>query len=160
MRNEHIYRVNASSTIARSGIATAEEIQPSIIFSAPPEFRGQAGHWTPEHLFVAGVASCYVSTFSGMADVSKFEFLSLNLEAEAILGKDEKGWRFTQVVLRPRLKIAQDTDRERANRLLHKAEEACLVARSLNCLITLEPEVAIEEEMLESEKMGESIPIT
>jgi len=160
MKNEHIYRVNASSTVPRSGIATAEEIQPSIIFSAPPEFRGQAGQWTPEHLFVAAVASCYVSTFSGMADVSKFEFLSLNLEAEAIVGKDEKGWLFTQVILRPRLKIAQDTDRERANRLLRKAEEGCLVARSLNCRITLEPEVAIEEEMLESEKMGESIPIT
>ena len=160
MKNEYIYRVNASSTITRSGIATAEEIEPSIIFSAPPEFRGQAGLWTPEHLFLAGVASCYVSTFSGMADVSNFEFLSLILEAEAMVGKDEKGWLFTQVILRPRLKIAQDTDVERANRLLRKAEEACLVARSLNCPITLEPEVAIEEEVLEAEKMGESIPIT
>jgi hypothetical protein len=43
----HKYRIRATSTTVRSGLAVADGIEPSIAFSAPPEFKGQAGHWTP-----------------------------------------------------------------------------------------------------------------
>ena len=160
MEKQYVYRVSAASTAVRSGVATADEIQPSIVFSAPAEFQGEAGRWTPEHLFLASVAGCFVSTFSGMAQFSKFEFLSLDLEVEGLLSKEEEGWRFTQVNLHPRLKIAQEKDRERANRLLEKAEKTCLIVRSTNSKVILEPELIVEEEVLEGEKMGNSIPIS
>ena len=160
MENQYIYRVNASSTTLRSGIAVAEEIEPSITFSAPPEFQGEPGHWTPEHFFVAAVAGCFISTFSGIAHFSKFEFLSLELETEGTIAKDEGGWRFTQVTLRPRLKIAQEKDLDRAKRLLEKAERSCLVVRSLTTLVTMEPDIVLEEEFIERQKMGNSVPIS
>ena len=160
MEKKYVYRVTAASTAALSGIATAEEIQPSIVFSAPPEFQGEAGRWTPEHLFLASVAGCFVSTFSGMARFSKFEFLLLDVEVEGVLSKQEEGWRFTQVSLQPRLKIAREKDLDRANRLLEKAEKTCLVVRSINSKVILEPKVIVEEEVLEREKMGNSIPIS
>ncbi len=148
MDTTHKYRIRATSTAVRSGLAVAEGMEPSVAFSAPPEFQGRAGHWTPEHFFVAAVASCFVSTFSGMALNSKFEFVSLELEAEGILGQDQAGWRFREVVLRPRLTIAQTEDKERGNRLLHKAEKNCLVARSLACPVVLEPAVIIAEQLM------------
>ena len=160
MEKQYVYRVTAASTAVLSGFATAEEIQPSIAFSAPPEFQGEAGRWTPEHLFLASVAGCFVSTFSGMAQFSKFEFLLLDLEVEGVLSKEEEGWRFTQVSLQPRLKIAQGKDLDRANRLLEKAETTCLIVRSVNSKVVLEPELVVDEEVLEREKMGNSIPIT
>ncbi len=148
MDTTHKYRIRATSTAVRSGLAVAEGMEPSVAFSAPPEFQGRAGHWTPEHFFVAAVASCFVSTFSGMALNSKFEFVSLELEAEGILGQDQAGWRFREVVLRPRLTIAQTEDKERGNRLLHKAEKNCLVARSLACPVVLEPAVIMAEQLM------------
>jgi organic hydroperoxide reductase OsmC/OhrA len=160
METQYVYRVSASSTTLRSGVAVAEEIQPSIAFSAPPEFQGEPGRWTPEHFFLASVAGCFVSTFSGIANFSRFEFLSLELETEGTIEKDEVGWRFTRVNLRPRLKIPLEKDRERANRLLEKAEKTCLVARSLTSRIVLEPEVLVEEELVERQEMGNSFPVT
>ena len=160
MEKEYIYCVSAASTAVRSGVATAEKIQPSIAFSAPPEFQGEAGQWTPEHLFLASVAGCFVSTFSGMAQFSKFEFLSLDLEVRGVLSKEEAGWRFAQINLHPRLKIAQEKDRERASRLLEKAEKMCLIVRSINSKVILEPELIVEEEVLEREKMGDPVPIS
>ena len=154
MEHQYTYRVKASSTTLRSGLASANGIESPIKFSAPPEFQGEAGCWTPEHLFVAAVAGCFVSTFSGIANASKFEFISLDLEVEGVLQKEEGGWRITQINLRPRLKIALQKDVERANRLLEKAEKSCLVARSLNSRIVLEPEVLVEEVPVEHEKMG------
>lgn len=161
MERQYIYRVSGVATTVRSGTLTADEIQPTIAFSAPPEFYGQAGQWTPEHLLMASVAGCFISTFSGIAEFSKFEFLSLNIEIEGILEKDETGWRFTRILLHPRLKIAQnDSDRERANRLLQKAEKSCLITRSLGCPTVLEPEVEVMEEVVESQKIGSAISIT
>lgn len=160
METIHSYRVKAFSTKVRSGVVAVEGIESSISFSAPPEFRGLAGHWTPEHLLVTAAASCYVSTFSGIAEVSRFEFLSLDLEAEGILRKEEGGWRFSAVNLRPRVKIAREEDRERALRLLEKAEKGCLIARSLNCSIAVTPEIKVEEELLQREKPGSSASLS
>jgi organic hydroperoxide reductase OsmC/OhrA len=160
MEKQYVYRLSASSTTLRSGMVVVEEVQPSIPFSAPPEFQGEPGRWTPEHLFLASIAGCFVSTFSGIANFSKFEFLSLELELEGKIEKDEGGWRFTRVHLRPRLKIALVKDRERATRLLEKAEKTCLVARSLTSQIILEPEIFVEEELLEQQKMENSFPVT
>ena len=148
MGGHHEYRVKAIATTVRSGVLTADGINPGIAFSAPPEFNGQAGQWTPEHLFVSAVASCYVSTFSGSAEASKLPFVSFELEAEGILAKDEGGWRFTEVVLSPHLLIASEEDRERAMRVLQKAGKYCLVARSVACPVRLEPVITVEAEVL------------
>ena len=150
MNTTHKYRIGATSTTVRSGVAVAQGIEPSIAFSAPPEFQGLAGHWTPEHFLVAAVASCFVSTFSGMAFNSNLEFHSLELETEGIIAQDQAGWRFREVVLRPRLTIAREEDKERGNRLLHKAEKNCLVGRSLACPIVLEPALIIAEHAVAS----------
>ena len=79
-----------------------------------------------------------------MSLVSKFDFLSLELSTEAILQRDEGGWRFTRVILRPRLTIQIEKDRDRGLRLMEKAEKVCLVARSLSCPTALEPDIVVE----------------
>jgi len=84
----------------------------------------------------------------------------LDLETEGILTRDAEGWRFTQINLRPRLNIAQEKDRERAGRLLEKAEKKCLIIRSLSCETALQPEIVVQEEFLERLKLGNSIPIS
>jgi organic hydroperoxide reductase OsmC/OhrA len=145
MNGTHEYRIRANSTVVRSGFAIAEGIEPSIAFSAPPEFKGVTGHWTPEHFFVTAVASCYVSTFSGIAFNSNFGFFSLEVEAVGTLAQDKSGWRFGEVVLRPRLTIGSEEHREKGIRLLHKAKENCLVGKSINCPVVLEPALIIQE---------------
>jgi peroxiredoxin-like protein len=143
----HVYRVNAVSTIARSGVATAEGIQPSVIFSAPPEFQGVIGVWTPEHFLVAAVASCYVSTFSGISENSHFSYASLHLETEGVLEKLDEALQFAKIILRPILRIENEDLKERALRILEKAEKGCLVARSLKCPVELQPEIVVAPEM-------------
>jgi len=133
MEAHHEYRVNALCAGPRKGVVQSEGVLPSISFSAPPEFLGEAGRWTPEHFLVAAVASCFVSTFSGIAEKSRLEFSSFNLDAEGVLGNEEGIWRFTEIKLRPVVAVLKEEDRDRAIRLLEKAEKSCLIARSLQC---------------------------
>jgi peroxiredoxin-like protein len=140
------YRVHAFGAGGRNGVVSAEGVLSSISFSAPPEFLGEPGRWTPEHFLVAAVASCFVSTFSGMAEKSRLEFASFNMDAEGVLGNEDGIWRFTEIKLRPVVASLNEEDRDRIIRLLGKAEKSCLIARSLQCKVVLFPAVKIQEE--------------
>lgn len=146
MEATHSYEVRAKCTRLRSGVVASDVVPRPICFSAPPEFQGESGVWTPEHFFVASIVSCYVSTFSGMSHSSRFDFVSLEVKAEGTMEKDSGGWKFTDVKLHPSLKIAREEDRERGNRLLEKAERSCLIARSISARIDLEPVISVAAE--------------
>ena len=147
MEAHHEYRVNAFGAGGRSGVVHAEGVLSSISFSAPPEFLGEPGRWTPEHFLVAAVASCFVSTFSGIAEKSRLGFASFNLDAEGVIGNEDGIWRFTEIKLRPVVTVLKEEDRDRAIRLLEKADKSCLIARSLQFKVVLFPTVKIEEEL-------------
>ncbi|HZS03949.1 MAG TPA: OsmC family protein [Blastocatellia bacterium] len=124
---------------------------PTIGVAAPPEFKGHEGAWTPEHLYVASVNSCFVTTFLAVAELSKIEFTSFACHARGRLEKEEgRGYRITGITLWPKLVIRHEHDAERAARLLEKAGENCLISNSINTAVTLEPEITSEgvEELL------------
>jgi len=141
METVHKYEVLAKATRVRSGVVGSDSIAQPIHFSAPPEFAGEPRVWTPEHFFVASVVTCFVSTFSSLASLMKFSFVSLAVEAEGTLEKEVAGWKFTGIKLRPVLKVSEGKDSERGAWLLNKAEQTCLIARSVNAEISLEPTI-------------------
>ena len=143
MENTYLYRASAIWTMRRRGIASAEDVPRTINFSSPPEFQGEPGLWTPEHLLVASVATCFLATFRAVAENSKLQVIRLEVEAEGVLEKQEGGFRFTHVVVRPRLTIADAADQERAQRLLEKAERACLISRSLSSQVEMQATVEV-----------------
>jgi len=99
---------------------------------APPEFKGHEGVWTPEHLFVAAVNSCFMTTFLAIAENSKLDFVSFKADAKGKLEKvDGQGLIMTEVVLRPKLIISHSRDAERAGCILEKAEKHCLISNSI-----------------------------
>jgi peroxiredoxin-like protein len=144
MNTTYRYVTSAKWTRTRRGLLEAEGL-PRIEFSAPPEFHGEAGLWTPEHLFLASIVSCYVATFRAIAENSHFEFEALAVAAEGTLEKDDAGLRFTTVLLRPILTVGTEEHRERAVRLLAKAERGCLIARSVSSSIVLLPTVEVNQ---------------
>jgi peroxiredoxin-like protein len=148
MNDTHTYHVTAKWEAGKNGIVSAKEIHPPIHFSAPPEFKGEAGVWTPEHFLLAAVGSCFVATFYAIATKSKLEFVSLQLCVEGRLGEFEGKLRFTEIVLQPSLMIAYNNELEQAKRILEKANEGCLIARSLACPVRMEHLVRPAEELL------------
>ena len=146
MEAVHKYEVRAKSTRPRCGVVASDAIPQPIIFSAPPEFSGKPRVWTPEHFFLAALVSCFVATFSGMSDLSRFNYVSLEVDTEGTLEKDAGGWKFTQLRLFPDLKVAREEDRQRGAQLLEKAERTCLIARSITARVTLEPTIKVVSE--------------
>ena len=137
------YITVAVRTEARNGEVSGVPEIPATLFSAPPEFKGKEGVWTPEHFFTAAIATCFITTFDAIAEFSRLSFEGLKVSAEGMLEKAEGGYRFTEVRLHPQLTINSDADRERALRLLDKAEHACLISRSVSSKIVMQPEIFV-----------------
>jgi len=145
MEKRYSYRAHAHWTMHKRGILDVEEIPRTINFAAPPEFGGEPGLWTPEHMLLGSVATCYVATFRAIAEASKLLCDRMEVFVEGTIEKQEGGFRFTQIVVKPTVGIEKEEDRERAERLITKAERACLISRSLSCAVTVNAKIEIEE---------------
>ncbi len=144
MQKKLTYRTTAHWTMHKRGIVEAESVPRTINFAAPPEFGGEPGLWTPEHLLLSAVSTCFVATFRAVAEASKLDFHGMEVEVEGIVEKQEGGYRFTKIIVRPTATIHEEVDRERMGRLLEKAERICLIGRSVLATIVLEPKIVVE----------------
>ena len=143
MLKSYSYKSAAHWTNHKRGIVEAEAVPLTINFAAPPEFGGEPKLWTPEHLLLAAVSTCYVATLRAVAEALKLAFEGVEVPVEGKVEKLEGGFKFTRITLRPVVTIHQEKDRERIGRLLEKAEHVCLVSRSLDCTIALEPSIVV-----------------
>ncbi len=145
MQTQYKYQASASWTLHRHGFVKAgDDVPATLDFSVPPEFGGEGGLWTPEHLLLAAVASCFVATVRGMAGKSNLDFQTIEITVEGTIEKKEGSLRFTKIILHPEALICREEDRARATRLLEKAEQGCLIARSLSAEIEMQPKIWIE----------------
>ena len=113
---------------------------PDLASAPPRDFDGPGDAWSPEHLLLAAVGTCFLFTLRAVAQASRVEFTGLTLSGEGTVDRRDGTTRFTEIVLRPRLTLPLGGDRERALRVMEKAERACLVSASLSTPIRLEPQ--------------------
>lgn len=137
----HNYSVRALA--APNGVVTVrskdlEDIQST----APPEFNGPPGNWSPETLFVASIADCFVLTFRAIAAASKLEWLEIDCAGDGVLEKTAEGLCFTRIDLEVSLRVPSGANNERVQRLLEKAEQSCLVTNSLKTPVHLRTSIA------------------
>lgn len=140
-----VFQVEVESTTQHGGLLRSAGLPPLEV-AAPPNFHGPGGVWTPEHLFVASVNACFMTTFLAIAENSKLEVASFTSSAEGKLERLEQlGYQMTGIVLRPKLMIKDSKDLDRAARVLDKAKRRCLISKSVKSVVTMEPEIFHEQ---------------
>jgi peroxiredoxin-like protein len=139
----HDYHVNVRATGPRGGVLEAPlDDLPELQVSSPPEFDGPGHIWSPEHLLVAAVASCLMTTFHSIAARSGVDVLEYTDHSSGHLQRAENGlYSIDTIVLRPEVLVSAESNVDRALRLLEKAEAVCLIGRSIKSEVVLEPSV-------------------
>ena len=140
----HHYRARVTDSVNTYAIASSDRL-PNLRTSPPEEYGGPGDAWTPEHLLVASVESCFVFTFRAFARMSQIGVVQLNVDATGTVGRQEGVTRFTEIVLRPTIVVASGSDHDRVRRLVERSEKACLVAASLNTPVIIEPRIVDSE---------------
>jgi organic hydroperoxide reductase OsmC/OhrA len=134
------YDVRTRWTERRRGVLAAQG-KPALEVASPPEFKGHPGVWTPEDLLVAAVSACTMTTFLSFAERRDIGLVAYECDATGTLEMVEGKFRFSRVVLRPRIVVARQEDIPRALTAFHDAEAACLIANSLLTKVEGVPEI-------------------
>ncbi len=138
------YEVKVNWKKDRKGILCSRNLQSKIEVATPPEFpKGIAGVWSPEHLMVAAVNSCLMTTFLAVAENSKFDFINFESSANGKLEKIDGKYVISEIILSPIVSIADPEDKSKAEKVLQKAETACIISNSIKSKIIFEPQVKI-----------------
>lgn len=151
----HYYKVDINWENNRKGIMCSPELNKKngvcIEVATTPEFpKGMEGIWSPEHLLVAAVSSCLMTTFLAIAENSTLEFANFSCEAKGKLETVEGQLMISEILLKPTVVIHDEMLKNKALRIVKKAKDACLIARSVNSKITTEITIKVKPLLIES----------
>lgn len=149
---DHHYAVRVTWTGAQAGgtrdyksysreYRAAFDGKPSITGTADPAFGGDPALHNPEDMLVLALSSCHMLSFLALAGLEGLEVVAYEDAASGTMQQEGRGGRFTEVVLRPRVKLAPGSDLARAEALHEAAHKTCFIANSVNFPVRHEAEV-------------------
>ena len=116
--------------------------KPVVLGSSDPHFRGDAARYNPEELLVASLSACHLLWYLHLCASHGIVVVEYRDEARGEMAEESGAGRFTAVVLRPRVKVAEGSDRQKAMVLHEEAHRLCFIANSVNFPVSCEPAVA------------------
>jgi len=153
---EHFYAVNLQWT-GNLGQGTANyraysrnhEIsapgKSTVLASSDPAFRGDDSRYNPEDLLVASLSACHMLSYLHLCAVAGIVVTDYQDQAKGTMVETEDGGgHFTQVTLRPAVKVAAGADTDLAQQLHEKAHHLCFIASSVNFPVLCEPSVEVD----------------
>jgi organic hydroperoxide reductase OsmC/OhrA len=140
---QFFFEVNLNYLAGTRGILSAKDAEGTLHVATPPEFGGQGKPWTPEHFFLSSISGCFMTTYLVFA--KKFQFAISNFECNAIGQVEiaEGKYKFTNINLFPKIYIADESLREKANLAVEKTHKYCLITNSLNAAVFYHTEVLV-----------------
>ena len=123
--------------------------RPDLPGSSDPAFRGDVGRWNPEQLLVASLSQCHLLWYLHLASVNGIVVVGYeDAPTGTMIEQHDGGGEFREVVLRPRVTIAQG-DPALAAELHGRVGDVCFIARSVNFPVRHEP-VILQQADVES----------
>ncbi|MEU4834664.1 OsmC family protein [Streptosporangium sp. NPDC023615] len=117
-----------------------------IAASSDPAFRGDPARWNPEELLVTSVAQCHMLWYLHLCATGGVVVVDYEDHAHGVMTMDESGGggRFTEIVLRPEVTVADPSMAEKARALHGDVHALCFIARSVNFPVTHLPVIRVQ----------------
>jgi organic hydroperoxide reductase OsmC/OhrA len=128
---------------ARDHEVTADG-RPAIAGSADRAFRGSAERWDPERLLVAALSQCHMLSYLHVCADAGVVVVGYVDQAEGSMQQTpDGGGHFTEVTLRPRVIVSEESMTDAARELHGRAHQLCFIANSVNFPVRHEPTIAV-----------------
>jgi peroxiredoxin-like protein len=138
---QFLFEVKLNWQEKNKGFLSAADAEGTIDVATPPEFGGEGKSWSPEHLFLSSISSCFMTTYLAFAKKLHFNISALECNSigqiEIVNGK----YKFTIINVYPIITIADESLREKANSALEKTHKYCLISNSINAAIFYHPAI-------------------
>lgn len=117
--------------------------KPPITMTSATAFRGDPSFADPEDLLVAALSSCHFLSYAALCARKGVRVTAYEDDAVGVMTRGERTFHFTDVLLRPRVTIAPDSDPALARDLHRRAHDECFIAASVNFPVRQEPTIIV-----------------
>ena len=122
----------------------AADGRPAINGSSDPVFRGDKTRWNPELELLAALSQCHLLSYLHVCTTAGVVVTAYEDNPHGIMAETEDGGgHFTEVILRPRVTVADETMAAKAQELHEEASKKCFIASSVNFPVRHEPSVTV-----------------
>ncbi len=115
--------------------------KPPLAGSSPSVFNGDDRQHNPETLMVSSLMACHHLTYLAVCERAGVALLAYDDAATGTLAIKDGKMRMVEVLLRPRVVVADAAQVERALELHDKAHAHCFMSNSVNFEVRVQPEV-------------------
>ncbi|MGJ0203773.1 OsmC family protein [Leucobacter sp. gxy201] len=152
MRDEHVFeatvewrgnRGTGTSGFRDYGreLELSGALRQTIEASAARVFHGDRDRWNPEELLIGALAQCHMLSYLHMAVRAGVVVTAYTDDAAGTIMQEGLGGRFTEVVLRPRVTVADPSMIDAALSAHDAAHQHCFIANSVNFPVRIEAEI-------------------
>ena len=100
-------------------------------------------NWTPEHMMLGAMEACLLNTFTVIGGMSKLVVSAYESTAEGELEFEKgQGYKFARMTIRPVVTVSAEM-LDKAKDVLERAHKFCLITRSVNFPVGVEPEFVV-----------------
>jgi organic hydroperoxide reductase OsmC/OhrA len=117
--------------------------KPEVKISSSPVFKGEAGIWTPEDLFVASVNACTMTTFLTYARHKNLPLVLYDSDAEGLMERVDGKFQFTKIVLNPHIEVKSEAAIPQAREILEDAHKDCFLTNSTTAEVEMFPRIRV-----------------
>ncbi len=117
--------------------------KPEVIIGCAPEFGGKKEYWSPQHLLIAAIEVCIMTTFFWLLEKSNLNIINYFSEACAKAQLKDNDFVFTEVIVKPAVTIDSEQKEDDILNLVNEAGNKCMVSKSINCPVILKPAIKI-----------------
>jgi organic hydroperoxide reductase OsmC/OhrA len=119
--------------------------KPELLGSADAHFLGDATRYNPEDLLVAALSACHLLSYLAECALAGVAVVAYEDDARGEMTAIDGVMRFREVVLHPKVAIADAARLEQAIALHEKAHAGCFIANSVNFPVRHEPTVSVAQ---------------
>ncbi|MBW7477309.1 OsmC family protein [Paenibacillus oenotherae] len=152
--SQYQFEVKSSWSGSWNGQGTVQGDSYEGITSMPREMEGPGMGMNSEELMLGAAATCYLVTYSFIADKMKLPIADLSMTTQGQVTAQGGSYDYTKIIHRLNIALsseATDAQVRLAETLTSRAEKSCMIAKLMrgNVEIVIEPTVSIIESITE-----------
>ena len=120
--------------------------KPTLQASSDKPFRGDPSRWNPEDMLLAALSQCHLLSYLHACVTAGVVVTAYSDDATGLMREDGRGGgAFTEVVLRPHVRVADASMIDAAREAHEQAHAWCFIANSVNFPVRHEPTIVVSD---------------
>ncbi|MBS1513364.1 MAG: OsmC family protein [Bacteroidetes bacterium] len=145
-KNQFYFQVQLHWQEGRKGIITANDVKDTIRVATPPKFSGGVPDmWSPEHLFLSSLSSCFMSTYMALASKQRLNVEHFDCSAIGQVAQADGQLEFITINLFPKIYVEKETDIPLANEVMLNTYRQSIVINSIKPHLIQHGQVLLEK---------------